>query len=124
MDAREAEMRWMVKGMHEKTRFIVMVPFLLFLFAARLNSVLFYILWTCAPILVSIISFTTYVMLGNQLTISTAFTVCHFKDFFLRCSFNCVILQAISLFAMVRAPLNVIPSWIVQILQVSHFSTP
>jgi hypothetical protein len=82
MDAREVEMRWMVKGMHEKTRFIVMVPFLLFLFAARLNSVLFYILWTCAPILVSIISFTTYVMLGNQLTISTAFTVCHFKDFF------------------------------------------
>ncbi|KIM37758.1 hypothetical protein M413DRAFT_448273 [Hebeloma cylindrosporum] len=78
LDAREAEMKWMVK--------------------ARINSVLFYLLWTCAPILVSIISFMTYVMRGNQLTISTAFT-------------------AIALFNMVRAPLNVIPSWIVQILQ-------
>ncbi|CAA7263971.1 unnamed protein product [Cyclocybe aegerita] len=78
LDAREAEMKWMVK--------------------ARVNSVMFYLLWTCAPILVSIISFFTYVMRGNVLTISTAFT-------------------AIALFGMIRAPLNVIPAWIVQILQ-------
>ncbi|KDR78080.1 hypothetical protein GALMADRAFT_224469 [Galerina marginata CBS 339.88] len=78
LDAREVEMKWMIK--------------------ARINSVLFYLLWTCAPILVSIISFWTYVMQGNQLTVGTAFT-------------------AIALFNMVRAPLNVIPAWIVQILQ-------
>jgi hypothetical protein len=42
----------------------------------RLNSVVFYALWTFAPIFISIISFFTYVMLGNQLTIGVAFTVC------------------------------------------------
>ncbi|KAF9007200.1 hypothetical protein BDQ17DRAFT_1351594 [Cyathus striatus] len=78
LDAREAEMKWMVK--------------------ARVNSVMFYLLWSCAPILVSIVSFFTYVMLGNELTVSVAFT-------------------AIMLFSMVRTPLNVIPAWIVQILQ-------
>ncbi|TFK37295.1 multidrug resistance-associated ABC transporter [Crucibulum laeve] len=78
LDARENEMKWMVK--------------------ARINSVMFYLLWTCAPILVSIISFFVYVMQGNELTVSTAFT-------------------AIALFSMIRAPLNVIPAWIVQILQ-------
>ncbi|GLB44359.1 putative ABC transporter transmembrane region [Lyophyllum shimeji] len=78
LDAREVEMQWMIK--------------------ARVNSVMFYLLWTCAPILVSIISFFTYVMQGKELTISVAFT-------------------SIALFNMVRAPLNVIPAWIVQILQ-------
>lgn len=42
---------------------------------ARVNSVMFYLLWTCAPILVSIISFTVYVLRGNELDIPTAFTV-------------------------------------------------
>ncbi|KAH6888231.1 multidrug resistance-associated ABC transporter [Coprinopsis sp. MPI-PUGE-AT-0042] len=78
LDAREKEMKWMVK--------------------ARVNSVMFYLLWTLAPILVSIISFMTYVMQGNELSVSVAFT-------------------SIALFNMVRTPLNVIPSWIVQILQ-------
>ncbi|KAG6905629.1 hypothetical protein DXG01_001538, partial [Tephrocybe rancida] len=78
MEMRAEEMRWMVK--------------------ARVNSVAFSLLWTSAPILISIISFFAYVMQGNELTISTAFT-------------------AIALFNMVRAPLNVIPTWIVQILQ-------
>jgi hypothetical protein len=45
------------------------------IFLARVNSVMFYLLWTCAPILVSIISFTTYVLQGNELDIPTAFTV-------------------------------------------------
>ena len=95
-------------------------------FTARVNSVLFYLLWTCAPIFVSIISFMTYVMRGNQLTISTAFTVRRSLSAFLKViSMLTPILphsQAIALFNMVRAPLNVIPAWIVQILQVSHFS--
>ena len=55
MDAREIEMKWMIKS--------------------RLNSVLFYLLWACAPILVSIISFFAYVMQGKELSVSIAFTV-------------------------------------------------
>jgi hypothetical protein len=45
---------------------------------ARFNSVMFYCLWSCAPILVSITSFFVYVSLGNVLDISTAFTVSPF----------------------------------------------
>jgi len=78
MDAREKELTWMVKS--------------------RINSVLFSAIWTLAPILVSVVSFASYIWLGNQLTVSVAFT-------------------AISLFAMVRAPLNVIPTWIVFMMQ-------
>ncbi|KAJ6497501.1 hypothetical protein C8R45DRAFT_898828 [Mycena sanguinolenta] len=78
LKAREAEIQWMIK--------------------ARINSVGFYTLWVTAPIFISVISFFTYVMLGNQLTISTAFT-------------------AIALFGMIRQPLNIIPTMIVQVLQ-------
>ncbi|KIJ91359.1 hypothetical protein K443DRAFT_14463 [Laccaria amethystina LaAM-08-1] len=65
---------------------------------SRVNSVMFYLLWTCAPILVSIVSFFVLVMQGGELTISVAFTY-------------------IALCGMVRTPLDVIPTWIVQILQ-------
>ena len=78
MDARKKELSWMVKS--------------------RINSILFSAIWTLAPILVSVVSFASYIWLGNQLTVSVAFT-------------------AISLFAMVRAPLNVIPTWIVFMMQ-------
>ncbi|KAJ6452441.1 hypothetical protein C8R45DRAFT_1040659 [Mycena sanguinolenta] len=78
MDAREVEMGWMVKS--------------------RLNSLMFFLIWALAPIGLSTISFLTYVMLGNELTIGTAFT-------------------AIALFGMIRSPLNVIPSWVVRFLQ-------
>ena len=78
MNARKKELSWMVKS--------------------RINSVLFSAIWTLAPILVSVVSFASYIWLGNQLTVSVAFT-------------------AISLFTMVRAPLNVIPTWIVFIMQ-------
>jgi ABC-type multidrug transport system fused ATPase/permease subunit len=78
LDSRKFEIKWLVKS--------------------RINSVLFTALWTSAPILVSIISFFTFVAQGNELTVSTAFT-------------------SIALFNMIRTPLNVIPTWIVQILQ-------
>ncbi|KAG1873894.1 hypothetical protein F4604DRAFT_1765807 [Suillus subluteus] len=78
MDARGVEMNWMVK--------------------ARINSVMFSTIWTSAPILVSLISFFTFVYQGNQLTVSVAFTV------------SLVIVE-------ISQPLNVIPAWIVQILQ-------
>ncbi|KAL1733355.1 hypothetical protein EV714DRAFT_246810 [Schizophyllum commune] len=78
MAAREYEMRWMVKS--------------------RINSVMFYMLWAIAPILISVTSFFVYVATGHKLTVSTAFT-------------------AITLFNMIRQPLNTIPTMIVQILQ-------
>ncbi|KAK0200579.1 hypothetical protein DFS33DRAFT_1362775 [Desarmillaria ectypa] len=78
MEARAKELKWLIKS--------------------RINWIMFYVLWTTAPILVSIIAFFAYVVQGNELTISTAFT-------------------AISLFAMIRGPLNIIPMWIVQVLQ-------
>jgi len=62
---------------------------------ARLNSVLFQLLWSCAPVLVSITSFLVFVLQANKLTVSIAFT-------------------AIALFNMVRLPLSIIPTWIVQ----------
>ncbi|KAJ4488293.1 ABC transporter type 1, transmembrane domain-containing protein [Lentinula aciculospora] len=78
MDEREKEMTWMLKS--------------------RINSIMFYILWQSTPILVSIISFMTYVLLGNELTVSVAFT-------------------AIALFGMIRTPLNVLPNFVVQVAQ-------
>ncbi|KAI0070122.1 multidrug resistance-associated ABC transporter [Panus rudis PR-1116 ss-1] len=65
---------------------------------ARMNHVFLSFIWSLAPILVSIIAFFTFVMTGHELTVGTAFT-------------------AIALFGMVRQPLNVLPVWIVQILQ-------
>ncbi|TFY73932.1 hypothetical protein EWM64_g10080 [Hericium alpestre] len=51
---REIELKWMIK--------------------ARVNSILFSVLWSSAPTVVSVISFFTVVMQGNELTVSTAFT--------------------------------------------------
>ncbi|KAF7297333.1 ABC bile acid [Mycena indigotica] len=65
---------------------------------ARVNGIGFLGLWTLTPILVSVISFTTFVLLGNELTVGKAFT-------------------AIALFGMIRQPLNIIPTFVVQILQ-------
>lgn len=42
---------------------------------ARLNSVLFQLLWSCAPVLVAISSFFVFVLQGNELTVGIAFTV-------------------------------------------------
>ncbi|KAI5115939.1 hypothetical protein M0805_009349, partial [Coniferiporia weirii] len=78
LEARAIELSWLVKS--------------------RFNSVLFQALWTTVPILVSAITFFTYVAGGGELTVGTAFT-------------------AITLFNMIRVPLNGIPGWIVRILQ-------
>jgi len=45
-------------------------------FSVRANTILFYCLWTCMPIFVSVISFYAYVMSGHELEVSVAFTVC------------------------------------------------
>ncbi|KAF8158956.1 multidrug resistance-associated ABC transporter [Mycena galopus ATCC 62051] len=78
MAARNEEMAWRLKG--------------------RLNNVLFQCVWSITPILLSIISFFTYVWMGNQLTIAKAFT-------------------ALTLFAMIRMPLNLAPMFFVEIIQ-------
>ena len=43
----------------------------------RVNNIYFAILWASVPILISVISLTTFVMTGHELTVPTAFTVCH-----------------------------------------------
>ncbi|KAF8508697.1 multidrug resistance-associated ABC transporter [Gautieria morchelliformis] len=78
LDARKFELGWLVKG--------------------RINQIMFSALWTTAPILISVLSFLTFILSGHELTISVAFT-------------------AIALFNMLRAPLNSLPTWIVQILE-------
>ncbi|PFH46615.1 hypothetical protein AMATHDRAFT_154310 [Amanita thiersii Skay4041] len=78
LDAREVELKWRAE--------------------ARLNAFFFYSVWGVAPVLVSIISLFVYVMQGNKLTVSVAFT-------------------SIALFDMIRFPLNIFPTWIMQVLQ-------
>jgi hypothetical protein len=56
-DARATEIKWMIKS--------------------RFNSIMIQLLWSCAPVLVSITSFLVFVLQGNELTVSIAFTVCH-----------------------------------------------
>ena len=44
---------------------------------SRVNSIMFQLLWSCAPVLVSITSFLVFVLQGNELSVSIAFTVCY-----------------------------------------------
>ena len=76
----------------------------------------------CAPILVSITSFFVYVWTGHELTIGTAFTVSPLALLGVMgwTIHVCLSLQSIALFQMIRAPLNAIPAWIVQVLQVCY----
>jgi len=66
----------------------------LWLVKSRINSILFSAIWALAPILVSVVSSASYIRLGNQFTV--------------RCT---------SSFAIVRAPLNLIPTWIVFMME-------
>ena len=77
----------------------------------------FSLIWTTAPILVSIVSFFVYIWMGNKLDIGTAFTVSPCGTNAASCS-KFASFQAIALYQMIRAPLNAIPAWIVQVLQV------
>ena len=45
------------------------------LFPARVNPVMFYLLWTYALILVSMVSFFVFVMQGSELIVSVPFIV-------------------------------------------------
>ncbi|GJJ10347.1 hypothetical protein Clacol_004573 [Clathrus columnatus] len=72
---------------------------------SRTNQVFFSLLWSSVPIFVSVVSFLAYVLTGHELSIPVAFTSIALFNM-LRCA---------QLY--LRAPLNVIPTWIVQILQ-------
>jgi hypothetical protein len=74
LDAREFELKWMIKG-RSKSTFGYSLNIDVYFFSSNKFGFI-HLLWICAPILVSIISFFTYIMLGNELTISVAFTVC------------------------------------------------
>ncbi|TFK50258.1 P-loop containing nucleoside triphosphate hydrolase protein [Heliocybe sulcata] len=76
MEARKNELYWIRRG--------------------RINVLLFHALYVLSPVLITLISFFTYVALGNQLNVSTAFT-------------------ALALYAMIRDPMNIIPIWLLQI---------
>ncbi|KAI0366584.1 multidrug resistance-associated ABC transporter [Pilatotrama ljubarskyi] len=65
---------------------------------ARVNAVVFSLIQTCIPILVSVTSFLVFVGRGNELTVGIAFT-------------------AITLFQMIREPFKGIQTSLVQILQ-------
>ncbi|KAJ7035492.1 hypothetical protein C8F04DRAFT_1221175 [Mycena alexandri] len=80
MAAREEEMKWMAK--------------------IRTNTVLLNAVWSIAPISLSVISFFTFVWLGNELTVGIAFT-------------------AITLFGTIRISLNTLPRHIVAIIEAS-----
>ncbi|KAL4065664.1 hypothetical protein V8B97DRAFT_1983434 [Scleroderma yunnanense] len=63
-----------------------------------INAIWSSLVWASAPMLVSVTSFLVYVYNGNQLTASVAFT-------------------SIALMGMLRQPLNILPSFIVQVFQ-------
>ena len=69
-------MKWMIKGAASgmKWAYHTIVTDNV-LFPAGVNSVMFYLLWTCAPIVVSIGSFFVFVMHGGELIISVPFMV-------------------------------------------------
>ncbi|KAI8811080.1 P-loop containing nucleoside triphosphate hydrolase protein [Cladochytrium replicatum] len=68
------------------------------LYIARMLSVGTRIFWVCAPIIVSFVTFLTYTKLaGGELTATTAFT-------------------ALSLFALLREPLQAFPDTLVQLI--------
>ncbi|CAK5270991.1 unnamed protein product [Mycena citricolor] len=78
MAAREAELKWLAK--------------------LRLNSIMFTALFISVPISLSVASFCCYILLGNELTVSKAFT-------------------AIALFGMIRQPISTFPGFIVDLIQ-------
>ncbi|EIW69963.1 hypothetical protein TREMEDRAFT_38635 [Tremella mesenterica DSM 1558] len=68
------------------------------LIRSSINSVIFSLLWSLVPILVTLLSFFCYIVIEKrELTVSVAFT-------------------SVSLFTMLRMPLNILPTFIVMIL--------
>ncbi|KAF7331551.1 ATP-dependent bile acid permease [Mycena kentingensis (nom. inval.)] len=80
----------------------------------RFYNILFNLVWGIGPLAHSLVSFAVYVMLGNQLTVSKAFTA--------RClaalaACSLILLQALAIFSSIRMPLNIVPTYIVHLLR-------
>ncbi|KAH8827185.1 multidrug resistance-associated ABC transporter [Flagelloscypha sp. PMI_526] len=83
------EEKWVDRTMEKRTNEIKQI------IRARVNEVFYTLYWMATPVAISVLSFTTYVATGHDLTIGTAFT-------------------ALQLFSMVRMPMNILPNLIVQ----------
>ena len=62
------EDRWIARALKARAKELD------WLIRERLNSIVFYLLWTLSPVCVSIVSFTVFVVTGGKLTVSVAFT--------------------------------------------------
>jgi hypothetical protein len=79
LDAREIEMKWMIKGMALFFLVFDVICFIYLIYGwlriARMNQVMFSLIWVSSPILVAVLSFFVYVVQGKELSVSIAFTV-------------------------------------------------
>jgi hypothetical protein len=71
---RKEELRWIVKGLSSYCH-CIRVGRRLNGSTARTNSIMLNTVWISVPIFVSVFSFLSYVLLGNELTVAAAFTV-------------------------------------------------
>lgn len=78
MDSEMLKCSWEgVENAHKRLLFIsheYLIRKLTELIQAQINGVMFNITWSIAPVLVSVISFSTFVYTGHRLTVSLAFT--------------------------------------------------
>ncbi|TFK47824.1 P-loop containing nucleoside triphosphate hydrolase protein [Heliocybe sulcata] len=87
MEARQKEIQWLIKS--------------------RITSIMLSLSLRTIPILVPLVSFFTYVMLGNELTVSVAFTVP-----------TPFIAELNALLTLYRRPMNTIPSIVLNVLTI------
>ncbi|TDL18519.1 multidrug resistance-associated ABC transporter [Rickenella mellea] len=87
------EDRWIGKGMDVRRKELRIM------LKAAINKCVFSIIWAIAPTLVAVVSFLVFVMQGNKLTVGVAFT-------------------SLTLFNMIRLPLNYLPSDIIHLYQI------
>ncbi|KAF8518374.1 hypothetical protein BU17DRAFT_90966 [Hysterangium stoloniferum] len=95
MKARMVEMKWLKQG---EFSFCISARKILISVEARNVNVMYSLLWVLVPSTISVVSFLVFILLGNTLTVSVAFT-------------------AIRLFDMLRLPLGILPFAMVQFSQ-------
>lgn len=95
-DARKAEMKQMVRCELESVTVLMQ---------ALINGIYFSLLWALAPLLVTLVSFFWFVSHVEPLL--TSFIVFMKRDLTVSIAFT-----SISLFSMLRMPLNVIPTYV------------
>ncbi|TDL18516.1 hypothetical protein BD410DRAFT_880297 [Rickenella mellea] len=86
------EDRWIGKGTESRKKELRA------LLKSGINNCLFGVLWVIVPFMVAVVAFLTFVLQGKTLTVGIAFT-------------------SLTLFNMLRFPMNVLPSFVVHIYQ-------